>query len=116
MNPDAQSEDQDEAERPSLGNQSAAAVSNPTEIHFKNVPIDGTASAIRTNYDDEAGPLHRLVLQNSRNNVSLIKLPQKITSKGRLKGKVNTVIGLKRKAIRESEASHQKKKVFGTCL
>lgn len=76
----------------------------------KPVPSSSTITETGVSHDNEAGPSTLVFLQNSRNDVAAIKLPMKISTVGRPKGKTNTVIGLKRKASAPAHTSFAKKK------
>lgn len=132
LNPDVEPEDQNDlessnTETPNMG----CTASNPLRTYSGNVRASDTIAtvtnndneaassnplALQTNNDNEAGPSNQLILQSSRNNIGLIKLPQKVTSLGRPKGKVNTVAGTKRKAKSDHKATPAKKKFLNLTI
>ncbi len=70
---------------------------------------DSNIRSVTKNDDREAGPSWKFQ-NNSRNDVGAIRLPAKVVSVGRPKGKVNTTIGLKRKSNGKDEATPTKLK------
>lgn len=79
--------------------------------------ISATSTAAEAN-EYEAGPSYKMATSNTRSEIAAIKLPQKISSIGRPKGKVNTTIGLKRKGtkISPTDVPPAKKKFLELCF
>lgn len=95
-------------EQSTLTSNATSTVTSVRNLTSQTVPsaILGSvaiANATRLVFD-EAGPSSRLLYSDSRNDIAVLKLPQKIISIGRPKGKTNTVVGLKRKALTASKS------------
>lgn len=67
-----------------------------------------TVAAANTNNDDREAGASAQLQNNSRNDIGRIRMPPKIASVGRPKGKKNTAIGVKRKSNGGDEATPAK--------